>query len=103
MFPNLKAAREYCEISLKEEELLQSLPRPIVLLRKKKDFCEQVCGMSDRMGVMLPCNPLQILLLQETGPLVMTSGNRGGEPIIYKDGDMLDLMRRRLPGSDADP
>lgn len=97
MFPNLKAAREYCEISLKEEELLQSLPRPIVLLRKKKDFCEQVCGMSDRMGVMLPCNPLQILLLQETGPLVMTSGNRGGEPIIYKDGDMLDLMRRGCP------
>lgn len=97
MFPDLSSVRSFCRVSKKEEELLLSPARPIVLLEKKKDFCGPVCGESDRMGVMLPCNPLQILLLRETGPLVMTSGNRGGEPIIRRDKEMEELMRLGCP------
>ena len=97
MFADVAAAREYCEISEQEEELLCSLARPIVLLKKKRDFCSEVCGGSDRMGVLLPCNPLQILLLSQTGPLVMTSGNRGGEPILIRDGDVKALMEEGCP------
>lgn len=88
MFPDMDFVRKYCEVSPKEEELLESNPRPIVLLSKKKtpdnslEFAEEVLAGSDRIGAMLPCSPLQILLLKETGPLVMTSGNRGGEPIV---------------------
>lgn len=88
MFLNLDEVREYCEVSEKEAALLTSSARPIVLLNKKKDFVPEVCGESDRIGALLPCNPLQILLLEETGPLVMTSGNRGGEPIIISEEEM---------------
>lgn len=73
------------------------MARPIVLLKKKRDFGSEVCGGSDRMGVLLPCNPLQILLLSQTGPLVMTSGNRGGEPILIRDEDMKALMEEGCP------
>lgn len=89
MFLNLEEVREYCEVSEKEAALLASSARPIVLLKKKKDFVPKICGESDRIGALLPCNPLQILLLEETGPLVMTSGNRGGEPIIISEEEMI--------------
>lgn len=89
MFLNLDEVRDYCEVSEKEAALLTSTARPIVLLKKKKDFVPEICGDSDRIGALLPCNPLQILLLEETGPLVMTSGNRGGEPIIISEEEML--------------
>ena len=89
MFLNLEEVRKYCEVSEKEAALLTSSARPIVLLKKKKDFVPEICGESDRIGALLPCNPLQMLLLEETGPLVMTSGNRGGEPIIISEEEMV--------------
>ncbi len=104
MFPNIESVEAYCEVSPKERELLLSNARPIVLLHKKKSgdgkigkvdcvkdtkkFAYEVCGESDRIGALLPCNPLQILLLEACGPLVMTSGNRGGEPILISEKDM---------------
>ena len=92
MFLNLNEVRKYCEVSEKEAALLTSSARPIVLLKKKKDFVPEICGESDRIGALLPCNPLQILLLEETGPLVMTSGNRGGEPIIISEEEMREHL-----------
>ena len=92
MFLNLKEVQKYCEVSEKEAALLSSSARPIVLLKKKKDFVPEICGESDRIGALLPCNPLQILLLEETGPLVMTSGNRGGEPIIISEEEMINHL-----------
>lgn len=92
MFLNLDEVKKYCEVFEKEAALLQSSARPIVLLKKKKDFVPEICGESDRIGALLPCNPLQILLLEETGPLVMTSGNRGGEPIIISEEEMVQYI-----------
>ena len=92
MFLNIDEVQKYCEVSEKEAALLTSASRPIVLLKKKKDFVPEICGESDRIGALLPCNPLQILLLEETGPLVMTSGNRGGEPIIISEEEMMSHL-----------
>ena len=92
MFLNVDEVKKYCEVSEKEAAILESSARPIVLLKKKKDFAPEVCGESDRIGALLPCNPLQILLLEETGPLVMTSGNRGGEPIIISEEEMMQHL-----------
>lgn len=97
MFPGMEELRRYCRVSVAEERLLMSNPRPIVLLEKTRDFAPEVCAGSERMGAFLPCSPLQILLLQELGPLVMTSGNRGGEPIITEDADLLALMQSGCP------
>ncbi|WP_105621993.1 carbamoyltransferase HypF, partial [Cronobacter malonaticus] len=56
---------------------------PIVLVNNAHlpPLCEAIAPGLNETGVMLPANPLQHLLMQGVGrPLVMTSGNRSGEP-----------------------
>lgn len=97
-FRDMASIVEWCVVSGEEERLLTSSARPIVLLSKKKDFPEEVLKGSSRIGAMLPCNPLQLLLLSETdGPLVMTSGNRGDEPIIIHTREMERLLSKGCP------
>ncbi|WP_026507708.1 carbamoyltransferase HypF [Butyrivibrio sp. MC2013] len=95
LFPDMDSIRRFCSVSEAEEALLLSDARPIVLLAKREDapaWPFEITAGSDRIGAMLPCNPLQILLTMETGPLVMTSGNRGGEPIITDPDEMRPLL-----------
>lgn len=106
LFPNAGAVREYCLMNDQEEQLLDSPPRPIVLLKKKAEenakapaFCESVCGSSPDIGAMLPCNPVQIMLTEALGPLIMTSANGSGELMITENERMFTWMedaRKRL-------
>lgn len=89
MFPDLETIQEYGQVSDAERDILVGAERPIVLLKKKKDFPSCVCGESRDIGAFLPCNPVQSMLLEETGPLIMTSANRSGEPIITEEKKML--------------
>ncbi|MCD7918755.1 MAG: carbamoyltransferase HypF [Clostridiales bacterium] len=95
LFPDVGMVRRYCCLSDEEERLLTSAARPIVLLKKRPgmDFAPSCCGSSLEIGAMLPCNPLQILLSEECGPLVMTSGNRSGAPMVIADEPMLNWLR----------
>ena len=85
MFKSVDEIKQYCEVSEKEQELLCSTARPIVLLKKKKEMPEGICDDSDYIGAFLPCNPIQILILEKISPLIMTSANISGEPIIIDD------------------
>lgn len=63
--------------------LLQSPAAPIVLTAKSllPVLAHNLAPGLDCLGVMLPANPLQHLLMQEIDvPLVMTSGNLSGKP-----------------------
>jgi hydrogenase maturation protein HypF len=84
MMPSLEIARQYCEISPAEVQLLESQAAPIVLLQPKPgtDLAWNVAHCSPYLGVMLPYSPLHHLLMQECRfPLIATSGNRSDEPI----------------------
>ena len=91
MFPDIDAVKEYALINDTEEELLLSSARPIVLLKKLKDFDGDVCRNSRYIGAMLPCNPIQFMLTKNLGPLVMTSGNISGEPIITENSTVIKM------------
>lgn len=88
MFKNLDEINEYCKVNEKEEALLTSSARPIVLLEKTKDLPQGICDGSDYIGAFLPCNPIQIMILNQISPLIMTSANVSGEPIIINDYDI---------------
>lgn len=88
MFRSIDEIKEYCKVSSLEEEILLSSARPIVLLEKRKDFDSSICGDSQYIGAFLPCNPIQIMILDKISPLVMTSANISGEPIIISDDEI---------------
>lgn len=86
MFKNLEAIKEECVLSVQEEEGISSLLRPIVLVKrnaKASKISPLIAPRIDRLGVFLPYTPLHVILFEYLkNPIVATSANRSGEPII---------------------
>ncbi len=96
MMASLEVARQYCEISLTEQELLESQAAPIVLMRPKTgtDIAPNVAHCSPYLGVMLPYSPLHHLLMRECPfPLIATSGNRSDEPIAIGNEEATERLK----------
>ena len=89
MYPNIEAVQTDYQVSDPERAALQSPATPIVLLQPKSNqnyniAFEQINPGLDRVGVMLPYAPLFELILQQVkSPIIATSGNVSGSPIIH--------------------
>ena len=102
MVRDARAAAALCELSSAEQAALESQERPVVLLRRRSDahVAASVAPQAGTLGVMLPSTPVHHLLLAALDrPLVMTSGNRGGDPVVTDNagaltalGDIADLF-----------
>lgn len=95
MVRDIDMARTYARVSDEEAALLENPARPIVLLERVPDspIAANVTGDLPEIGLMLPATPLQHLLMHELDtPLVMTSGNRSGEPIVATDCEAFDAL-----------
>ena len=88
MTRDLAAVRRIAEVDDEESHLLLSRQRPIVLLRKLSEspLAEFVAPGNGYVGVMLPYSPLHHLLVGEN-PLVMTSANPSGQPIVRENAE----------------
>ena len=98
MVANIEAAERYCEVSAEEAALLESPAHPIVLMPRvegagAKAIAANVAGDLPELGLMLPSTPVQHLIICDLDiPLVMTSGNRSGEPIVAADSAIEDTL-----------
>jgi hydrogenase maturation protein HypF len=95
LYPDSERVRKDFAVNAQEEGLLESEAAPIVLLYPKQGAFENLAvkdiapGLK-RVGVMLPGSPLLDLIARDYGgPLVATSANISGSPIIYRDADAL--------------
>ncbi len=96
---DIKMAEKIAYVSQKEQEILESPQRPIVVLKKKKQNTLTVASELDTIGVMLPYTALHYLLFDFINePLVMTSSNIPGEPIstTEKIGTVFLTHERRI-------
>ncbi|NCF60089.1 MAG: carbamoyltransferase HypF [Gammaproteobacteria bacterium] len=93
MFPiagndGLDVVRRHAILSDAELELLASPVRPIVLItrRPSSTLADNVAPALQEIGAFLPYSPLHQLLLEGFGgPLVATSGNISGEPVLSQN------------------
>ncbi|MGV9239194.1 carbamoyltransferase HypF, partial [Streptomyces nigra] len=101
MCADTDAVRRVAQPSAAELAAVTGPRRPIVLMRRRgadEPLAPGVCPGSPHLGVMLPYTPLHTLLFglpgDPSGPrvLVMTSGNRSGEPIVTDDEEALTRL-----------
>ena len=103
MFTEMKELKKWCVVNEKEEVLLQSPARPIVLLEKRdhikwKPFSNETSKESRYIGAFLPATGAHRLLLEQTEPLIVTSANLSGEPMITDDQMFRDQYLQDVDG-----
>jgi len=94
MVKDMNEAGKIVRLSEKDAQLLMGARAPIVLLPVIKNtiIAPSVAPGLDKLGVMLPYTPLHHLLLDQIGPLVMTSANLSGEPLVSDNDEALKKL-----------
>ena len=97
LYSSLPAVQQDFEVTEEEARQLTSKVRPIVLLEKKTSsknkIAAEVAPGLDRLGIMLPANALLTILMDAVKiPLVATSGNIHGSPILATRTEALEKL-----------
>jgi len=96
MAPSIEVIERFAEVSNAEKELLTTHIRPIVLLKKSKNYflSNLVAPGLHNVGVMLPYTGLHYMLFDRVDEpaFVMTSANPPNQPIIKDDQEALKQL-----------
>lgn len=96
MYPTLPEIQKDVHLSASEATLLSSREKPIVILRRRSE-CQRIAPSVARgqnsLGIMLPYTPLHHLLLERLQrPVVATSANISGSPIIVDEATLFSTL-----------
>lgn len=95
MCKNQKTAKELAQISAKEQEVLSSIHKPIVLLNSKQSnkISNLVAPDINKIGIFLPYTGIHLLLFEYIDfAIIATSANLSGEPIITNSNDLVKKL-----------
>ncbi len=94
MVTDVDAAVDLAHVTDAEADLLASPIRPVVLVRARRGgpLSALAAPANPLVGLLLPSTPLHHLLADDLPPLVLTSANPSGEPLVHRDDD-LDRLR----------
>lgn len=95
MFKDINSIKSYVELTPKEEEFLSSKEKPIVLVKKKKEFnlSQLLAPNINHLGCFIAYTPLHHLLFRYlNNPIIATSANLKGEPIIISKDEIIEKL-----------
>jgi hydrogenase maturation protein HypF len=98
LYPDIGYVKKKYVVSKKELEELQSSASPIVLLNVTPQsdswkLLPNIAPRLNRLGVMLAYAPVLVLIAGKLNrPLLATSGNQKGSPIIYKNQEAIKSL-----------
>ncbi|ACJ29379.1 Hydrogenase maturation protein HypF [Shewanella piezotolerans WP3] len=97
MVENSQVAKKLVTGNDTEWQTLNSNERPITVMQKRQkpelEISSIIAPDIDRLGVFLPYTPLHQMLMERVArPLVMTSANLSGEPIITASEDIVSKL-----------
>ncbi|MDD2894544.1 MAG: carbamoyltransferase HypF [Aliarcobacter sp.] len=95
IFKDIKDIKNYTILTSKEEEILTSRNKPIVLVKKREDFelSQLIAPNINHLGCFIAYTPLHHLLFRYlNNPIVATSANLKGEPIIISKDEILGKL-----------
>lgn len=96
MAPHEAWVHDHLHVSQEERALLTSNKRPIMVLDKRGEGIFREVSNLHNIGVMLPYSGLHQLLFDIVDqPLIMTSANTPGEPMIIANDDALENLRQK--------
>jgi hydrogenase maturation protein HypF len=101
MFRDLQVLEAHCELTPPQAEILSSPARPILLLTQKRasQLAISVNPGLREIGAFLPYTGIQFLLFDDQiSALIMTSGNRSGEPLSIEDQDAFNDLGPMVDG-----
>lgn len=98
LYPSLELVKKHFDISECEEKALVSHIAPIVILSHKIIIenlkAETIAPNLNQLGIMLPSSALLQLIMNKIGkPIVATSGNIHGWPIISNEKEALENLK----------
>jgi hydrogenase maturation protein HypF len=94
MCKDIQMINQYATLSKMEQTAIQSKEAPIVLLKKEnhKDLFT-IAPNIDRIGCMLPYSAFYHILFDQLDcPIVATSANLGGDPILTSKDDIIKYL-----------
>ncbi len=90
----LPVIERYARVNEGERELLDSMQRPIVLLRRRQGVPESVAPGLHTVGFMTPYTGFHHLLFKHSDePLIMTSANLPSEPMVKDNEEAFRRLR----------
>lgn len=96
MSKDLATIKTYAQLSHSEEKAISSRRRPIVVLKKSKDydFPKELAPELHTIGVMLPYAPLHHILFKyaKSSVYIMTSANMPGEPMMINNTEIVENL-----------
>ncbi|WP_457569426.1 carbamoyltransferase HypF [Desulfurobacterium sp.] len=95
MFPDIESIKKEACVSPLEERALSSIERPIVVLKKEKNYslAPSVAPSNSTIGAFLPYTPLHHLILKDFGkPIIATSANVTDDPIVKDNEEAIDRL-----------
>ncbi len=102
MAPSVDSIRSFAAVDDDAETVLTDIRRPIVLLERESgaDWLDTVAPGLSTVGVMLPYAGVHHLLFDHVeGPLVMTSANMPGEPMVTTVDGIRDTLGSVVDGA----